>query len=1424
MKSITKLLITFVLLLLINTVNIYAAFLKNVPQTITQPNGITLSLFASGDEFYNWLHDENGYTVIQNNETGFYVFADKINGELVPTNLIFGINNPQELGLQKGLITPDNPISNEMRNNFNEQLKILNYENANHRKNSKQSDQFQSQRTINNIVIFVEFADASFENIDSIKTSKQLEYNTASLSMHAYFNEVSYGQLAINTHFFSQNNAVKSQRNRGYLLPQSPTNPQGYTNFGDRIAREFEILTEAISAIQSEIPATLDVDSDNDDWVDALTIIFQGNATPSSALWPHAFRPAVSALTTETINGKRIRNFNVLLETFSDVGVAIHEMGHILGAPDFYTYDAVQPVEYWDVMSHGNYVLPHIPHFTMHLKQKYFGWIENIPEITESGVYTLNPVSSATNNVFRVNSPYSYNEYFLLEYRRHIDNRFGGNSLQLAYPQNNGLMIYRVVPSVLGNLYSLMDDVPYEVYIYRPNGTTTVNGNISQALYSDEYQRTEINESTNPNGFLANGIDGALDIFEIQLINDGEQIQFGIVIPPMPPRYYDLTVGIIGSGTVETNPTTTTNLLEGTEIILTANATVDYEFLHWRENDTVLSTENPLTITLDRNRTIRAVFVMSGPTIVLNENNDGWGSLRQVVRDAPENSIITFADTVNYITLTTGEIRITKNLTINGGSDTTRKITIDGNNNTRIFWIGFSTASSQYGTVNINNLNLTNSRSFGEGGAMYMFGCNFTATDCNFYKNTAERGGAMNVIYSNFTAINCNFYQNLALSTGGAIQTNGATFTVRNCNFNDNIADASGAAMHINNTDFTAINSKFYRNAAGYNGGAICLHKDGIFTVINCIFYNNSAGRRPYLRGRGGVFHTSENATLVAINSTFYNNSTTFNGGAIDFDGIATGYLFHCTFDKNKTSSEGLGGAVFNDTSGKLYIYNCIFTENTAANILNQITGEIIDDYNFTEGENGITRDLVFGTNQFNETVGYINPLPYAMQATRLTNASNFKVPDGITKNEILTALATDQAGKPRPFLSFSENEIVTYGAIEAPAIRSFTLTVSTTTGGTTNPSGTSERDTNEVVLIEAFPENCYKFSNWTNTDGTVISTENPLTVIMLSDTILTANFYRDTFNLILNVNPVIPELFANIASGVYKFICGLDSVAVIEAIPTDTCYEFVNWSVNDTFLSDENPLTVIVTSDSIITANFRYICHITQFKIWVEEHKNIDPTSRNYKVPVYISADENISNTVIEKLVLEVDRNLYFPRRVEPNTVNMNLNFIDSIIEMTFENITVPALSANEPKILLTIRGDIILGNKDSSEIRIDTVIFSQEHIEIETENGFISLAICEDGSDRFLTIFDYAPSITVKKNPVTEMLEVNCKTIERGDYSLEIVDLLGNATTVETWTVAGSTRIFDFKIDVSNFAIGSYFIVMNTPTNKYSARFVKQ
>jgi len=58
-----------------------AAYFKDVPRVLVQPNGDTVHCFITGDEYYNYIHDENGFTIIQNVHTGYFVYADKINGQ-----------------------------------------------------------------------------------------------------------------------------------------------------------------------------------------------------------------------------------------------------------------------------------------------------------------------------------------------------------------------------------------------------------------------------------------------------------------------------------------------------------------------------------------------------------------------------------------------------------------------------------------------------------------------------------------------------------------------------------------------------------------------------------------------------------------------------------------------------------------------------------------------------------------------------------------------------------------------------------------------------------------------------------------------------------------------------------------------------------------------------------------------------------------------------------------------------------------------------------------------------------------------------------------------------------------------------------------------------------------------------------------------
>ena len=91
----------------LSLIGAHAAYLKNVPKTLTQPDGSVLHCYASGDEFFNYLHDENGFTIMQHPQTGFYVYADKLDGKLVATGYVAGRVDPTSKNLSPfNLISP----------------------------------------------------------------------------------------------------------------------------------------------------------------------------------------------------------------------------------------------------------------------------------------------------------------------------------------------------------------------------------------------------------------------------------------------------------------------------------------------------------------------------------------------------------------------------------------------------------------------------------------------------------------------------------------------------------------------------------------------------------------------------------------------------------------------------------------------------------------------------------------------------------------------------------------------------------------------------------------------------------------------------------------------------------------------------------------------------------------------------------------------------------------------------------------------------------------------------------------------------------------------------------------------------------------------------------------------------------------------
>jgi len=504
----------------------FGAYLKNIPVTVSQPDGTVLELLSTGDEFFNRLHDADDFSVIQGND-GWYYYGIVSGGEVVPSVFIAGKDDPVLSGLKPGA-----KISGEL---YRERVAAFNnYE-------IPKGKDAPTTGTINNIVVFIRFSDEAEAIFNRQRSYYDAYFNkTDGPSLGDYFDEVSYEQLAVNSHYyphvddFATNLSYQDIYARGYFQPyNATTNPIGYEggdNGSERTEREHALLERAVNAIAEEVPTDLDIDSDNDGYVDNIVFLISGAPGAwASLLWPHRW---VLYSTNVQINRKRVWDYNFDLtgtSTYFTVGVICHEFFHTLGAPDLYHYHddtSLDAVGAWDVMNDTSNPPQYMGAW---MKYKYGDWIDSVPVISEPGQYTLNPLTSPTGNIYRINSPYSSNEFFVVEYRKQT------GIYEASLPgSDDGILIYRINSSYDGNA----DGPPDEVYIYRPGGTTTAWGALSQALFSKDLGRTEFNQYSDPYPFLSSGAEAGINIANIGYA--GDTITFEIALNVRPPE--DVTV------------------------------------------------------------------------------------------------------------------------------------------------------------------------------------------------------------------------------------------------------------------------------------------------------------------------------------------------------------------------------------------------------------------------------------------------------------------------------------------------------------------------------------------------------------------------------------------------------------------------------------------------------------------------------------------------------------------------------------------------------------------------------------------------------------------------------------------------------------------------------------------------------------------
>ena len=521
-----KHILSTILLIAFAISSILAAPLKNVPCTLVQPNGVEIHCFVSGDEFFNYYHDADGYTIIMDTETGYYTYGIEQNGRVVPSAYIVGQTNPSTTAA----LTPGARISDE----------IIMARRVEHARQIADNDPAMPTRemnhgVMNNIVVFISFQNdtvfpKTFSQVDAMYNDTT---NITSASLKNYYRNVSYNQFTIQSYLFPQagpNDVIVSYHDnhpRDYYSPYSYQNPIGYTGDDGRREREFTLLDSAIKFVKNFVPTTLDLDYDNDGKVDNVVFILNTGVDGwSSLLWPHRWSIYDRSV---YMHGKRVYDYNLILaddDYYFDIGTLCHEMFHSLSAPDLYNgTSGTTFVGSWDIME-GTTQTPQ--NMSSYMKMKYGTWIEGLPEAAETGLYTIYPVATSPNCAYKIypDRVHHPNQYLVVEYRN-TQTPFDGT----VY--GTGAVIYRINTDYHGNSGADYVNQFPEIYAFRKNSSpqsgsaVPSGGNMNQSYYGTSNMQ-EFSEFTNPYPFYANGtpITG-LRLVDFQ--DFGDSLQFYLV-------------------------------------------------------------------------------------------------------------------------------------------------------------------------------------------------------------------------------------------------------------------------------------------------------------------------------------------------------------------------------------------------------------------------------------------------------------------------------------------------------------------------------------------------------------------------------------------------------------------------------------------------------------------------------------------------------------------------------------------------------------------------------------------------------------------------------------------------------------------------------------------------------------------------------
>lgn len=410
---------------------------KRISRTITQPDGSTVTVTLTGDEwFHSYVTSDGLAVVITPEDHAVYLSADG------PTQVYAHEQMERQAAEQQFLATVPGTVSYSALRAASPRMELMkanaearmrpavaqasaSAQSAPSRVNVGQNtSQVPHIGTAHVPIILVQYTDVKFRDGDNAKQVFEDFFNTGDKSCYKYFQDMSQGQYDPQFHVLGP---VTVSNNRKYY---------GGSDYWGNDERPGAMVKEALQLVNATEDMSI-YDNDGDGEADVVVVLYAGVGQASSgvaeAVWPCQWDLTSSRDGSVVCDGVRFNKFAVFNELngsyrtqIDGPGTFCHEFSHCLGLPDFYetTYGhGYFGMGDWSLMDHGCYNDDgYTPIGYSAYEKAFMGWID-LTDATRNTHYSLpvlnDPADPQSAAVALVNSS-DANECFILESRAKV--------------------------------------------------------------------------------------------------------------------------------------------------------------------------------------------------------------------------------------------------------------------------------------------------------------------------------------------------------------------------------------------------------------------------------------------------------------------------------------------------------------------------------------------------------------------------------------------------------------------------------------------------------------------------------------------------------------------------------------------------------------------------------------------------------------------------------------------------------------------------------------------------------------------------------------------------------------------------------------------------------------------------------------------